>query len=177
MQTDLKNLIDSLHIDKILNENEIPNIELYMDQLTTFLNENLTINSKNDKVLTKSIINNYTKDKVLPPPIKKKYSKNHIMILILICNMKQVLSINDIKTFTSHLDEDTLKVYKSFIDIKTNINKNFEDDIYNIISKNNKINIENDEIYLLLFSLIIESANKKMLAEKIIEVYFNNQEK
>ncbi len=87
-----------IKLDYIIPE-DIPDIELYMDQVTTFMDKQLASNKRfeEDKILTKTMINNYTKNDLLPPPIKKKYSKNHIILLIYIFYLKNFLSINDIK--------------------------------------------------------------------------------
>ena len=79
---------------------EIPNIDLYMDQVTTFMEEHLknTRRYEEDKVLTKTMINNYAKNNLLPPPVKKKYSKEHMLMLIFIYYFKSILSISDIQS-------------------------------------------------------------------------------
>ena len=79
---------------------DVPNINLYMDQVTTFMYEHLhdTKRTEDDKVLTKTMINNYAKNNLLPSPVKKKYSKEHIYILTFIYYFKNILSINDIQT-------------------------------------------------------------------------------
>ena len=77
---------------------EIPNIDLYMDQVLGFINDRtryLTRNPKEDKIFTKTMINNYAKTKILPPPVKKKYSKDHILLLLLIYYFKGVISVGD----------------------------------------------------------------------------------
>ena len=77
---------------------EIPNIDLYMDQVLGFINDRtryLTRNPKEDKIFTKTMINNYAKIKILPAPVKKKYSKDHILLLLLIYYFKGVLSVGD----------------------------------------------------------------------------------
>ena len=76
---------------------DIPTIDLYMDQVTTFMDKGLARYKRNetDKILTKTMINNYTKNDFLPPPVKKKYSKEHMYLLIFIYYFKNVLSIND----------------------------------------------------------------------------------
>ena len=63
---------------------DIPNIDLYMDQVTTFMEEQLSSTKRyeDDKILTKTMINNYAKNNLLPPPNKKKYSKEHLLVLI-----------------------------------------------------------------------------------------------
>ena len=87
------------NIDYVMPE-EIPNIDLYMDQITTFMDEHLKSAKRfdDDKILTKTMINNYTKNALLPPSDKKKYSKEHIILLIFIYYFKNFLSINDIKS-------------------------------------------------------------------------------
>jgi len=77
----------------------IPNIDLYMDQVTTFMDENLSASKRfdDDKILTKTMINNYTKGRILPPPDKKKYSREHMLLLIFVYYFKSILSISDMK--------------------------------------------------------------------------------
>ena len=97
----LNSIMASLgRIDNIQLE-DIPGIDLYMDQLTTFMEEKLKKTTRypgEDKVLTKTMINNYAKNDLLPPPVRKKYSKDHLILLIFIYYYKSVLSINDIQT-------------------------------------------------------------------------------
>ena len=84
-----------------IRKEDIPAIDLYMDQVTTFLQRNLSGLSRDpdgDKFLTKTMINNYVKNKVLIPPVKKKYSRDHLMLLIMIYYLKSFLSIGDIRS-------------------------------------------------------------------------------
>lgn len=111
MEKDMKQAIIDLmeklgSIDYIQPE-AIPNIELYMDQVTGFIDNQLsgTKRHENDKLLTKTMINNYTKNDLLPPPVKKKYSKEHLLSLILIYYMKNILSISDIHTILAPITE------------------------------------------------------------------------
>ena len=92
--------IESFNID------DIPNIDLYMDQVTTYLNGKFNTSKRHDddKLLTKTMINNYAKSRLLPPPEKKKYSKDHMIILIFF--FKNVISINDIQTIVTPLLKD-----------------------------------------------------------------------
>ena len=91
---DLLNSLDSL---EGIRPGEIPNIALYMDQVTTFMDAQLASSRRfeSDKVLTKTMINNYAKNKLLPPPVKKKYSPEHMMLLVFIYYFKNILSITD----------------------------------------------------------------------------------
>ena len=111
MTIDDKDMINSIlesvsRIDYIKPE-DIPNIDLYMDQVTTFMDTHLgaTRRYDEDKVLTKTMINNYDKNNLLPSPVRKKYTENHILQLILIYYMKSFLSISDIETILQPLTQ------------------------------------------------------------------------
>ena len=95
-----------------IKPDEIPNIDLYMDQVTTFMDSQLATSKRHedDKILTKTMINNYAKNDLLPPPEKKKYSKEHVLMLIFIYYFKNILSINDIQTLLTPI---TQKYFKS----------------------------------------------------------------
>ena len=84
---------------------DVPNIDLYMDQVTTFMDEYLESSKRysDDKLLTKTMINNYTKNNLLPSPEKKKYSKDHMYILLFIYYLKNILSISDTKAILNPL--------------------------------------------------------------------------
>lgn len=86
-----------------VKSSDIPDIPLYMDQVTTFMEEKLrpTRRFEKDKLLTKTMINNYTKNKLLPPSDKKKYSREHILILTFIYYFKGILSLQDIQSILS----------------------------------------------------------------------------
>jgi hypothetical protein len=103
----IKSLIDSLKDVKYIMPDDIPNIDLYMDQVTTFMDEHLKSSKRysEDKLLTKTMINNYTKNELLPPPAKKKYTKEHMFLLIFIYYFKNILSINDIQSIFNPLTE------------------------------------------------------------------------
>lgn len=111
MTIDTKDILNSIlasisRIDYIKTE-EIPNIDLYMDQVTTFMEEHLAASKRHseDKILTKTMINNYAKNHLLPPPVKKKYSREHLLLLTFIYYFKNILSINDIQVLLTPLTE------------------------------------------------------------------------
>ena len=85
----------------------LPDLDLYVDQITTFLTRHLakTIRFEDDKIMTKTMINNYTKNQLLPPPDKKKYSRDHILLMIFIYYFKNFLPISDIKTILGPLTD------------------------------------------------------------------------
>ncbi len=171
--------------------NDVPNIELYMDQVTTYLNNKFSASKRyeDDKLLTKTMINNYAKSRLLPPPEKKKYSKDHIIVLALIFFFKNVISINDVTTVLKPLLdkyfhneetplEDIVNVFLNYVqnsDMTNPIIDEFHDSI--------KIfeNVESDDKeYLQTLGLIsmlsYDMFVRKMLIEKLIDSLPENEE-
>lgn len=112
---EILDLIRSMQNIDYIDPDEIPNIDLYMDQVTTFMDKHLQSSKRfeDDKILTKTMINNYTKNNLLPPPDKKKYSKEHMLLLIFIYYFKTFLSISDIKSILSPLTDNYFKQTES----------------------------------------------------------------
>ena len=177
-------------LDYILPE-DIPDIELYMDQVTTFMNQHFSNSKrfKDDKILTKTMINNYTKNKLMPPPVKKKYSKNQIYLLIYIYYFKNFLSIGDIQKLLQPLTEqfyqpssvsnnidfpgiyDTL--YKLEHEHHYKIKENIEDTIDLALSAFPDLEGEDKEL-LQNFSIIALLSYDIFLRKQIIERMIDN---
>lgn len=99
---------------------ELPTIDLYIDQVIALLTQYLDFlvaYSDDGKVLTTSAINNYVRMKIMPAPVKKKYSRVHMAYLIMICSLKQSLSIANIgKIIPMGLEESDVKeLYNSYV--------------------------------------------------------------
>ncbi len=105
--SEIRTLLENIKKISYIKPNEIPNIDLYMDQVTTFMDQHLekTKRYSEDKLLTKTMINNYTKNDLLPSPVKKKYSKDHLVMLIFIYYLKNFLSITDIQSLVHPMTE------------------------------------------------------------------------
>ncbi len=187
-EKDFKEIIDSITNFKEIKISDIPSIDLYMDQVTKLMDDGLIYfkRYKDDKILTKTMINNYAKDKVLFSPTKKKYSKKHMLILILIYHLKSILSISDIGKLLHSLnfsmeEEDIFKIYEFFLNIQKDESSKFSYNMMDILEgiKSNLDDFaedkENSKIELLLFAftLIIKANMEKRLAEKIIDEYFS----
>ena len=107
MKDFLSGITDILHRIDYIKPEDLPNIDLYMDQVTTFMDSQLEASKRypEDKILTKTMINNYAKNNLIPPPEKKKYTKEHILCLIFIYYFKNFLPISDIKTILGPLTD------------------------------------------------------------------------
>ena len=112
--------------DNLIKEYNLPDwdgliaIDLYMDQVIVLMNKYLYVfneASSEEKILTSSMINNYVKLKIIPAPIKKRYSRKHIAYLIIVCILKQTLSISTIKkVIPLDIPEEEIKqIYNSFV--------------------------------------------------------------
>ena len=179
-------------LDKIdyIKPEDIPNIDLYMDQVTTFVDEELASLKRfeDDKMLTKTMINNYTKNNLLPPPQKKKYSKNHMFLLIYIYYLKSVISISDIKEIINPLTEiffdkkdshiDLTEIYDHIFNMEMDNSKGITKDIikkYNYACEHFKdMSDDSDEKdFLIKFSFICllcaDVYIKKTIIEKLID--------
>ena len=189
-------------IDYIKPE-DIPNIDLYMDQVTTFVDEQLASLKRfeDDKMLTKTMINNYTKNNLLPPPQKKKYSKNHMFLLIYIYSLKSVISISDIKEIINPLTEkffkndetdiDLTKIYDHIFNMEMDSSKGITKDIinkYNYACEHFKDmpDDNDDKDFLVKFSFICllcsdvyikKTIIEKLIDESILRKYVDKEEK
>jgi len=172
----------------IIEKGQIPDIHLYMDQLTTFMEEKLSgyKRSPSDKIITKTMINNYTKDKIMPAPVKKKYSPEQLMLLIIIFHLKPVLSINDIGTMLNFIQAEDIDI-KDIYGVFTEIQKSQEQaalysaekdkEIINKLMGENDLNDGGDTAALLTaLSLAVDATNKKNMAERIIDDYLKNHQ-
>lgn len=187
----LHKILEEISLFNEIDIRDIPCIDLYMDQVTTFFDDKLghLKRDEKDSILTKTMINNYTKDKIIIPPKSKKYSKNHMILLILIYHLKQILSINDIKSLLAPLTKEMAvsendnisleEIYTTFIGIKKEelekFNKDFENRYSSIkenLSEKNKVDYPKLELLLLVLALTTQAYTQKRLAEKIIDTYF-----
>lgn len=170
-----------------ISPSQLPNIDLYMDQVTTFMDEHLQ-NSKryeDDKILTKTMINNYAKNNLLPAPEKKKYSKDHLLLLTFIYYYKNFLSINDIQTLLKPVTERYFKSKGSvrMEDVYTSIFEDISGQTNHIIDDmTNKLEIADAssvdlldedaalmELFSYMCSLSYDIYLKKQMVERIID--------
>ena len=187
MKTNIKIFNDMIkHFEEldIVKSEDIPDILLYMDQMTGFIDEKLRSfkREEEDKLLTKTMINNYTKNKLLPPSDKKKYTKNHVMLLVLIYFYKNVLSFSDIKRLCDlSIYENFEKEDESFsklYDIITSLENDKKDEIIDDLKKRleysqSRLNNfdekdENIELFTFLSDIVLEIYFKQHLVEYIL---------
>ena len=182
----LNNILHQLAEIDYVHPEDIPNIDLYMDQVLTFLNQELgTVQEVNeDKAMTKTMINNYTKNQILPPPEKKKYSSDHMLNLILIYYFKTVLGLKDIKSILDPINEkyygdsegvNFFDIYSNMVGYEHKVAKEVTKDIIKKYNFSREVFQDEDEetkdmlqeftfICLLSFDVFV----KKMMIEQYI---------
>jgi DNA-binding transcriptional MerR regulator len=165
---------------------DLPSIDLYMDQVTTFMETELASTRRypDDKIMTKTMINNYTKNHLLPSPDKKRYSREHMLLLIFIYYFKNILSINDIQSLLEPLtekyfhgeDKDMAYIYNEVFRLENRQIENLKKDLlksYQAAETTFSDAAEEERDYLIRFSFIcllsFDVYVKKMLIEHLID--------
>ena len=186
----LNSIMESLSRIQYIKSADIPNIDLYMDQVTTFMESKLKNTSRNpeaDKILTKTMINNYAKNDLLPPPVKKKYSKEHVLMLIFIYYYKCLLSISDIQTLLKPISDrfflsgeglNLSDVYEEIFGLEKSQVESMKKDIlekFEISRETFKDAPSEDQEFLQLFSFIgllsFDVYVKKLLIENMLDTF------
>lgn len=187
----IREYIEELDLKENIKLGDIPEIDLYMDQVIQLFENKFSKNLRNedDKVLTKTMINNYSKGKLFMPVKNKKYTKDHLILISLIYQLKGALSIKDIKTslepmvtkINSGENCDLREIYSKYLNLyDKNVDHFYEDIAKNIddvgyIKENADDNKEYVKDFLLLTSLVTMSNLYKRAAECILDNIIKDQ--
>ena len=181
----ISEIIEQLGLESNLTVDEIPNIDLYMDQVIQLFESKFADSKRNDeeKILTKTMINNYAKGKLIFPIKNKKYSKEHLILMSLIYQLKGALSINDIQTTLDVINKRIVKedieidsFYNSYLNLSQKNVADFNEDI------NERVKDVNEEVskmedrnspyleqVLMISSLVHMSNLYRKVAEKLVD--------
>jgi hypothetical protein len=185
LMENMNKVIKKLGLEASLTLEEIPQIDLYMDQIIQLFENKFTETKRNedDKVLTKTMINNYAKGKLIFPIQNKKYSKEHIILMSLIYQLKGALSINDIRVTLAGINQKIIKgemgldsFYTSYlnltrqnvVDFKGDIEERVKD-VKEEITEDEKENSPYLEQLLMISSLVHMSNLYRKVAEKLVD--------
>jgi DNA-binding transcriptional MerR regulator len=183
--TNLANLLAELNLENNIALEDIPEIDLYMDQVIQLFEKNFGSSTRNEgeKVLTKTMINNYAKGKLFLPVKNKKYSKEHLILISLIYQLKGGLSIQDIKQTLEGINLRTesgefqlnefyqsyLRLHEKNIEIFNDDVLKTEQDVKQEVRKLDAVEPEELETVLLIASLINISNFYRKTAEKLVD--------
>ncbi|MBP1915956.1 DNA-binding transcriptional MerR regulator [Lederbergia galactosidilyticus] len=186
-------LLSSLSLTNHISLQDIPKMDLYIDQVIELFEEGFkeTKRDKKEKILTKTMVNNYAKGKLFFPVQNKKYSKEHIMLMSLIYQLKGALSIKDIKDCLQILNKEIVEsdfnlgeFYESYLQLYFNNVSTFQDDLQekaeavreklDSIDEKNKLEMERT---LLIASLVSTSNLYRRAAEKLVDEISDEEDK
>ncbi len=170
-------------IERVLQDGEIelsdiPQIDLYIDQITTLVDSKLSgmCRAPDEKLLTKAMVNNYSKEKLIAPTKGKKYSREQIIRILMICYLKQVLSIQDIKRLLSRVEgeEESRRVYELLLREKQQVAGQISSQAREYLSDRETMRPE-DAVELILHLSLLSSYTKRV-SEALIDFLFSKEE-
>ena len=181
---DVKDIIKKQSKEEKIQLEDIPELDLYMDQVIQLFEKKLSSSKRNeeDKVLTKTMINNYAKAKLLMPIKNKKYSKEHLILMSLIYDFKGALLISDIKLLLDEIvkgyeNDEEYNIRELYLDYLNNCSEDNEEIEKYLNEKVEKIFKGSDkedfkEKFLLVSTMINMSNVYRKIGEKLIDKYF-----
>lgn len=192
----MKNLIEDFLKNNTLETSDFPDMELYMDQASGFMNKKLAVykESEKDTVITKTMIGNYVKHNMLPRPENKKYKKDHLIILNLIYYLKSTFQMDEIEklmkpiidNYKSEFDDkiDLSLLYESIAEVQKNerikMAESAIEDVQNLKKALSHGGFSDDdviELFTLIVNLSMKADFQKYLAQKLLTEYFNQPKK
>ncbi|ADU31712.1 DUF1836 domain-containing protein [Evansella cellulosilytica] len=181
----LNEFVEKAGLEKNILLEDLPNIDLYMDQVIQLFENTFRDAKRNEeeKVLTKTMINNYAKGKLFFPISNKKYSKEHLILISLIYQLKGVLSISDVKKTLAEVNEksvdgkaDLEKLYASYLTLADNNLEKFqesivthEEDVQEVVHQFEEQDADYIKQLLTISSLVQMSNMYRRVAEKLVD--------
>lgn len=166
-----KMAIENFHIPRW---DELPNIDLFLEQVVTLINNALEpyiffgSDNKEEKLLTKTMINNYVKSGIIEAPIKKQYSKSQVAKIFAICVLKQVYSMQDIKILIKLALRSEIQVsYNKFCNL-------FEEALNCTYNKKDFIDTSSTNEYQYLLKAVLLSCSYKIYSKNMIALEEKN---
>ncbi len=164
-----KRLLDWLgQIDRLeaVPWDRLPELDLYMDQVITLMNKRLSaISVDSDRPLTSSMINNYVKDGVMPRPVQKKYNREHLTVLLIICMLKSVFSLPEIRDLAEGLSRfhSSEQLYTVFHDAEQQALRRATDHLHDVEQ------VSDSDRYLLAMELALQANADRIVAARLLE--------
>ncbi len=190
----IQDLLEFIKTRDYVHSKDIPNIDLYMDQVTTFMDDHLGLfkRSNDEKILTKTMINNYSKNGILPPTNRKKYTNDHMVLLLFVYYFKNVLSIPDIKALLEPIKETLLTedapmstgdFLDRIMDIQTSHYDSMATQVNHTVDVSKSLFSEFDpetseklSIFTTAYLLTIQATAQKHMATQLIDQYLSKEQ-
>ena len=181
----MQQVIEEVLRDADLRSQDIPAIDLYLDQILSLVADNRATASSyyQDKPLTKTMVNNYSKDGLIKPVKGKKYAKEHIVQMLLVYALKSSMSIGEIKRMLTGVDDsenftdgDLIACYDRYLDQKEDV-RDMSRDVVERLLREQSLAIEDDRDFLVfLLSLIALSSYTNGIARALIAARYPDPE-
>ena len=170
-------ILEQVEHRSYLKSEDIPSIDLYIDQIMTLFDIHLENNKRfeNDKLLTKTMINNYSKEGILKPIKGKKYSKEHILQMLCIYSLKNTISIQEIKKVLQPYHESTDKIepiYNQFLELNKYLSHELTNAIQSFVEQKQYDLNDQDQITIMLLLICALSDQFKSIAEKMLDTFY-----
>lgn len=191
----LNQVMDKYAKTGLLLPDEMPEVELYMDQVVSLLNKELAVyKEKEQDVFTKSMVSNYVKHKVLPKPENKKYNKEHMVILNMIFQLKSILQMDEMKVLFKSFVENHESILEEQYDMEglydsllrsrdkeiLQMTNHIHEDIEYVKAVMEEMGTSDDdahEIMGVILILAIQSNAYRLMARKLLNEYFIDNKK
>lgn len=186
MINDIEQLVHKVLAKKDIDSSMIPDLDLYIDQIITLLDKYLSENKRHDgeKILTKTMVNNYSKQGIIKPVKGKKYSKDHIIQMLMVYSLKNTLSIEEIKRILKPIYEqsdkgevDLKEVYDRFLQMKHSKQDLMANSISQIIENENLDFQNSNDRLVTILCLCALSEFSKNVAQELVDYYFPIKDK
>ncbi len=152
---------------------EIPDLEIYMDQLTTYLDKRLSFYSREAEApfITRSMVNNYSKARLLPPPVSKRYSRIHMMVLSLICQLKRLFTIQDLGRLLAPVSQEKQAegLYRLFLEAQREVFAHTPEMTRELLAPRDEEGNGLEEKSALVVQLAVRAQRDLLLAERILD--------
>ena len=156
-----------------LQPEEIPDLEIYMDQLTTYLDKRLSFYSREAEApfITRSMVNNYSKARLLPPPVSKRYSRIHMMVLSLICQLKRLFTIQDLGRLLAPVSQEKQAegLYRLFLEAQREVFARTPEITKELLAPRDGEGDGLEEKSALVVQLAVRAQRDLLLAERILD--------
>ena len=180
-EQEIKNLIQNAVSDVDLADNEIPSIDLYLDQILSIVSEKTALSAPRyrERALTKTMINNYSKSGLISPVNGKKYTRSQIVEMLLVYALKNTLSIDEIKRVLTGIredcsfsGEDIISSYHRFLSLKDRNRERAAETVDGLLKEDALNPADDKDFFLLLLDIISFSAYLKAVAQELLEAHY-----
>lgn len=177
--------IERVANQSVITPDDLPKLALYMDQIISLMDEKLQDNKKNesDKIMTKTMINNYSKGKIIKPIKGKTYSREQVLQILMIYTMKNTLSLQQMKQVMQTMwkqesfgEAGFERVYNRYLEVRTKQKTRLNEELQEWLDCVGTDSDDLEDAMVEVLCLASLSDCLRRIAEQMIETYFSSDE-